>query len=438
MRESLRLPSWFHRTLVPLSLLVLSPTAVFVFWYINTSLGGSFQAFWHLAMQKGLFATIGSIWGPIFFGSATAWKILSIYAAFQLFLMRIVPGKPIYGPITPKGNVPVYKNNGIACFAITIFAYLTASCVFHWFSPAILYDNLGAMLGALNAFSLVFCLFLYFKGIFAPSSSDHGTSGNPIFDYYWGTELYPSLFGWDVKQFTNCRFGMMGWPILLLSYAAKQYELYGFISNSMMIAVGLQLIYVGKFFLWEGGYLRSLDIMHDRAGFMICWGCLVFLPCIYTSPTLYLVQHPNQLGFFAASAIFLAGAASIIINYLADRQRQMVRAKEGQCLVWGRVPHLIQANYRTQDGKMNQSLLLASGWWGIARHFHYVPELMGAFFWSVPALFGHFLPYFYFCFLTILLVDRAYRHDKRCADKYGESWNKYCQRVPYKIIPYVF
>lgn len=438
MNQSLRLPAWFHNTLVPLFLLTICPPAVFVFWYINTTLGGSFETFWQLASEQGLLTTVASIWAPVFFGSATAWKILFCYAAFQLFLMKAVPGKPLLGPITPKGNIPVYKDNGITCFIITIGTFLAGGYVFHWFSPSILYDNLGYLLGALNFFSLLFCLFLYLKGIFAPSSSDHGVTGNPLFDYYWGTELYPLFFGWNIKQFTNCRFGMMGWPLLLLSYAAAQQNLFGHISDSMLVAVALQLIYVGKFFLWEGGYLRSLDIMHDRAGFMICWGCLVWLPCIYTSPTLYLVEHPNHLGMLQASLIFLAGASCIIINYLADRQRQKVREKQGQCLVWRRTPRLIQTTYITQDGQTNQSLLLASGWWGISRHFHYVPEILGAFFWSLPALFGNFLPYFYVSFLTILLLDRAFRHDKRCQDKYGKSWNEYCEIVPYKIIPYVF
>ena len=27
--------------------------------------------------------------------------------------------------------------------------------------------------------------------------------------------------------------------------------------------------------------------------------------------------------------------------------------------------------------------------WGLSRHFHYVPEILAAFFWTVPALFGH-------------------------------------------------
>lgn len=432
-----RVPRWVHNTLVPLVLLTLCPPTVFVFWHVATALDGSFMAFWSLAAKQGLIETIASIWKPLFFGSPTAWKIISIYAAFQLLLMKVVPGKPFLGPVTPKGNVPIYKANGVPSFLITLAAFLLGSYVFRWFSPTIIYDNMGEILGALNLFSLFFCLFLYLKGIMAPSSTDCGITGNPVFDYYWGTELYPRVFGWDVKQFTNCRFGMMGWPLILLSYAAKQSELYG-LSDAMIVSVALQLIYIGKFFLWETGYLRSLDIMHDRAGFMICWGCLVWVPSIYASPTLYLVNHPIHLGNTLAAAIFLAGASSIIINFLADRQRQTVRAKNGACLVWRKKPLLIEATYQTQLGETKQSLLLASGWWGISRHFHYIPELAGAFFWSMPALFDNFFPYFYVVFLSILLFDRAFRHDKRCADKYGEYWDQYCEKVPYKIIPYLY
>lgn len=432
-----RVPTLIHRFLIPITFLTLCPPAVFIFWYTATALGGSFEAFWHLASTQGLLSTVAHIWLPLFFGTATAWKILAVFAAFQLLLMKIVPGKPFVGPITPKGNVPIYKANGIACFLITLTTFSVISFKLHWVSPTILYDNLGPILGALNSFSLLFCLFLYFKGKYFPSSSDSGASGYHLFDYYWGTELYPRILGWDVKMFTNCRFGMMSWPLLLISYAAKQQELYG-LSDSMVVAVALQLIYVGKFFFWETGYLRSLDIMHDRAGFMICWGCLVWVPSVYTSPTLYLVHNPNNLGIFLASTIFLLGVLSILINYLADRQRQQVRAKNGACLIWGNKPSLIQATYTTQNGETKQTLLLASGWWGLSRHFHYIPEILAAFFWALPALFLSFYPYFYVVFLTILLVDRAFRHDKRCSDKYGHYWEEYCQQVPYKIIPYMY
>jgi 7-dehydrocholesterol reductase len=425
-------PRWLRQTMVPLSLILLCPPTAIVLWYTHVSLGGSLGALVELFRAEGP-AALWHIWQPVFFGSPTAWSIIGVFAAFELVLLRVLPGKDFHGPVTPAGNVPVYKANGVAAFVVTLAAFVGGSAA-GVFSPTIIYDHFGAILGALNVFSLVFCLGLYLKGRYAPSSKDHGLTGNPVFDYYWGTELYPRIAGWDVKQFTNCRFGMMAWPLILLSFAAQQARVHG-LSDSMVVAVGIQLVYIGKFFWWETGYLRSLDIMHDRAGFYICWGCLVWVPAVYTSSTLYLVDHPNHLGTPLAVAIFVAGVISVFINYLADAQRQRVRATHGKTKVWGKDPVVIVGHYTTTEGEKKTSLLLASGWWGIARHFHYVPEILGAFFWSLPALFGGVLAYFYVIFLTILLTDRAFRDDNRCAAKYGKDWEAYRQKVRWKIVP---
>jgi 7-dehydrocholesterol reductase len=40
-------------------------------------------------------------------------------------------------------------------------------------------------------------------------------------------------------------------------------------------------------------------------------------------------------------------------------------------------------------------------------------------------------------FLTLLLFDRAFRDDQRCAKKYGNDWKNYCELVPYKIVPFL-
>lgn len=428
---------WLHQILAPLLLITLCPPIVFAFWYANTSLDGSLMRLWELITQKGLGESFKTIWWPYFFGTTQAWVILAVFAAIQLLFMKIVPGKKMLGPITPKGHIPEYTDNGLLAFLSTMLLFFLCTTVFQFFPATIIYDNLGGLLGALNIFSLSFCLILYLKGRLSPSGPDSGSSGNFIFDYYWGTELYPRILGWDVKVFTNCRFALMSWPLLLWSFAAKQQELYGFVSNSMLIAVSLQWIYVFKFFVWEAGYLRSLDIMHDRAGYYICWGCLVWVPGIYTSSALYLVHHPNQLSWPTALLIFLFGTACILVNYFADRQRQVARVTKGECKIWGKKPVITLANYTTERGESKQNILLCSGWWGLARHFHYVPEILGALCWTLPALFDNFLPYFYVIFLTILLGNRAYRDDTRCLHKYGNDWKKYCEKVPYKIIPYV-
>lgn len=412
-------------TLLPALLILVCPPTAMLVWYTHTVLGGSLSALGRLLLHEGVGGVASRIFAPVVFGSPTAWTAIAVFAATELALMRLLPGEPFRGP-------PVHKANGPAAFAVTLALFLGASFGLGLFPATIVYDHFGEIIGALNVVGLALCLLLYIKGRHRPAASE-GT-GNPIFDYYWGTELYPTMAGWNVKVFTNCRFGMMAWPLILLSFAAKQHELHG-LSDSMIVAVGLQLLYVAKFFWWETGYLRSLDMMHDRAGFYICWGCLVWVPSIYTSGTLYLVDHPQHLGAPLCALIFLAGAASIAIGYWADLQRQRVRATSGQCTVWGRAPILIRARYHTEQGEPKENLLLASGFWGLARHFHYVPEVLGAFFWTLPALFSNALPWFYVIFLLVLLAERAVRDDERCAAKYGPDWNTYREKVPSRIIP---
>lgn len=184
--------------------------------------------------------------------------------------------------------------------------------------------------------------------------------------------------------------------------------------------------------------MATMDIAHDRAGYYLCWGCLNWIPAIYTSPAMYLVNYPIALGTPSAMLIFVAGLASIYINYDADRQRQVFRAKEGKLMIWGKPAKKVIAQYRTAENKSKTSLLLASGWWGLARHFHYIPEIMAALFWTLPGLFNHAIHWFYVVYLILLLLDRSFRDDQRCHSKYGHYWEQYCKIVKYRIIPGVF
>ncbi|KAG9449236.1 hypothetical protein H6P81_009201 [Aristolochia fimbriata] len=417
-----------------LALLTLCPPFVILLWYTMVHADGSVAITAEYLKQHGL-EGLKTIWPK---PSLIAWKIIACFAAFEAILQLALPGQRVEGPISPAGNRPVYKANGLQAYAVTLITYF-ALWWFGIFNPAIVYDHLGEIFSALIIGSFIFCIFLYIKGHVVPSSSDSGSSGNILIDFYWGMELYPRIGkSFDIKVFTNCRFGMMSWAVLALTYSIKQYEENGHISDSMLVNTALMLIYVTKFFLWEAGYWNTMDIAHDRAGFYICWGCLVWVPSIYTSPGLYLVNHPVHLGTPLALLILFAGILCIYINYDCDRQRQQFRKTNGKSLIWGKVPSKITATYYTTSGEKKSSLLLTSGWWGLARHFHYVPEILAAFFWTSPALFSHCLPYFYVVFLTILLFDRAKRDDDRCRNKYQKFWKLYCDKVPYRVIPGIY
>jgi len=422
-------------TLGPLLLVLFTPPAAIIFWIVCT-----FEPF-NGALSP-LLTTAG--WRAVAahwpWPSVTAAAIVLVFATLQAILLYVLPGKTFEGPVTPTGHRPRYTLNGVPAWFVTHALFFGCAFGLHLFKPGIVWDHFGEILAMLVLFALVFCLFLYFKGRYWPTSEDRSLSGNFIWDYWWGVELHPTLFGVNLKQLINCRFSMMGWSLIVCAFAAKQAELdpSGHISNAMLISVAITVIYLFKFFWWESGYFTSLDIMHDRFGYYICWGVMAWVPAVYALTAQYLVLRPHHLPWPLAIAIFALGVGAIAVNYSADAQRLRVRATNGNTSVWGRPPDLIRAHYVTADGKRRESLLLASGWWGIARHFHYVPEITLALLWSLPAGFTHFVPYFYVFFLTILLVDRATRDDRRCRKKYGAYWDEYCRRVPWKILPGIY
>ena len=67
-------------------------------------------------------------------------------------------------------------------------------------------------------------------------------TGNFFYDYMMGIEFNPRIGKWfDFKLFFNGRPGIVAWTLINLSYAAKQQELYGQVTNSMILVNVLQV-----------------------------------------------------------------------------------------------------------------------------------------------------------------------------------------------------
>jgi 7-dehydrocholesterol reductase len=455
----------------PLFLMTTTPVFSIVFYHVVALQKGDFLGFAQVCWQEGLFPTVYSIWPSPW--DVETWQMILAFLGFELLLQRYLPGKRFEATVTPKGNRPVYTANGMMAYLVTLATLLILTYL-GIIRPARVHEKFGNILSSMNVLALAFCALLLAKGHLAPSTTDSGTNGNWITDFYWGMELYPNILGWDVKMFTNCRAGMMFWAVGILCFAHYNMEQnQGTLQLGMAVNVALQLVYITKFFYWEMGtycteqqnnyhvqyvvynwirssiiispsaillsyvgYMCSMDIQHDRAGYYICWGCLVWVPAVYTSHSFYLAQHAPELTGGVALLIFLFGFAMIFMNFDSDNQRYVFRQTNGKCVLWGRTPRKIEATYVTEKGETRTSLLLVDGYWRWSRHFHYVPEILASLAWSAPALAtGLVGPYFYVMFLTILLTDRAYRDDDRCRKKYAQHWDEYCKTVPYKIVP---
>lgn len=269
-----------------------------------------------------------------------------------------------------------------------------------------------------------------------------------------GVEFNPRILGIDLKLFFNGRPGIVGWTLLNLSFSYYQYSYFGFVSNGMIMLNLLQGLYVLDFFWNETWYLKTIDIAHDHFGFYLAWGDCVWLPWMYTLQGCYLAFHPVEHGiegFF----IMVVGILGYIIfrwtNYQKDYFRRRISElkkchkiddEKDSCQhinIWGKYPSYITCEYRTGDGKVRESHLLTSGWWGMARHMNYTGDIILSAMWGFCCGFNHILPHFYTLYIIALLVTRVYRDETRCREKYGsEIWGKYCKKVPYRFIPYLY
>lgn len=82
-------------------------------------------------------------------------------------------------------------------------------------------------------------------------------------------------------------------------------------------------------------------------------------------------------------------------------------------------------------------LLIAgfAGWWGVSRHVNYLGDFLQAFALGASCGSTHLLPWYYFLFLTCIFINRIPRDEARCRGKYGRTWERYCEKVRWRVLP---
>jgi len=356
------------------------------------------------------------------------------------YILYHLPPRHIYqGPPTPSGARPTYHDNGMAHLFGFILAYFAGSEYLRLYRLDILVTSFVPLLGLLNIFALLFCVWLTYVGLHS-KSPDNGTNGKGIlYDYFAGTVLHPRAFGVDLKLFINSRFSMTFWFVFQLSALATPSDVAR--PGLVFCALGNMLYLVG-FFMQEKHYTSTIDIIEDSAGFYETYGCLSWVPSIYTLHTRVAIAAVDQWSWTAASIIFVVSALGWALNWWTNEERSIFR----------RNPESYCPRPFTQPGKVARSIvvprpdgssayLLVDGWWRVVRKPQYIFELISAWSWGVLAMGGTWLDlvgFFYPFYLTILLLHRIERDHRRCLAKYGTYFEEYCQIVPYKLIPGVY
>jgi protein-S-isoprenylcysteine O-methyltransferase Ste14 len=356
----------------------------------------------------------------------TAVLVYAAWLLLQIVLQLAAPGRIREGVPLSDGVRLKYRLNGWFSFWFTL-AVVVSPTALGWIPTTILYDEFGPLLTTVNIFAFVFSVLVYLRG--KASKRPERRTGNALYDYVMGSALNPRFGSFDLKFFCEARPGLILWVLINLSFAAKQYELHGVVTMPMILVTAFQFLYVADYFYYEDAILTTWDIKHENFGWMLCWGCLVWVPFTYTLQAHYLVNHTHGLPLVAAIGIVALNSAGYVIFRGANLQKHNFRRNAGE-RIWGKPAEYIQTARGPQ--------LLTSGWWGIARHANYLGDLLMALAWCLLAGFASPLPYFYFVYFTMLLVHRAWRDNIACKEKYGTDWDAYCRKVPWQILPGVY
>lgn len=284
-------------------------------------------------------------------------------------------------------------------------------------------------------FSFIMSVFLYMASFF-PLTGENGTgtkerilsvsgnTGNVIYDWFIGRELNPRVGPLDLKMFCELRPGLLLWCLINISCLHHYYLETGKINNAILFVTLAQGFYVFDGVLNEEGVLTMMDITTDGFGYMLTFGDLALVPFTYTLQARYLTVSPITLtkGYLA----FLTGimALGYYIFHSANKQKSDFRH--------GKLPHL-----ESMDTKRGTKLL-CDGWWGMSQHMNYFGDWLISLSWCLATGFQTPLTYYYSLYFATLLFHRQQRDEHLCKIKYGDDWKRYEEKVPYKIIPYVY
>ncbi|KAF9732165.1 Delta(14)-sterol reductase [Paraphaeosphaeria minitans] len=421
---------------------------------------------------------------PGFSGLITWNAVLGNFAYYllSLTLYAFLPAEELEGTELRTGGRLKYRFNAWSSgiFILIILAAGTAVEGAEFPVWTFISDNYVGLLttNILTSYALATYVYILSFNVQHPKDSNlrelamGGHSGNILYDWFIGRELNPRvtlpIFGEiDIKTWAEIRPGMLGWVILDLAFIMQQYRNFGKVTDSIILVTFAQAFYVFDCYYMEPAMLTTIDIISDGFGLMLSFGDLVWVPFTYSLQARYLATYPVELGIKGLVPIFTVQAVGYYIFRSVNNEKNRFRTNPND----PRVKHL--KYIETASG----SKLLITGWWGTARHVNYLGDWFMSWSYVLPtaaagyvirnatthpldatakdAVFfqnsyqkyvvpgeakgwGMIVTYYFMVYFAVLLIHRERRDEEKCKRKYGKDWERYCELVPYRIVPYVY
>lgn len=349
----------------------------------------------------------------------------AVYAAV-LVLHLVLPARRIAGYVRdPRTGEPLrYRLNGLLVLvvAVALWAALGESGIVPWdFLYRVRWESLigACVIGLAFSFAIV--------------AAGPRRRESFVADFFFGRLDNPQLFGGrlDLKMFLYL-VGATMLELHLLSFGAHHLIAHpADPSPGVALYVALFSWFVADYLVFERVHLYTYDLFAERVGFKLGWGCLTFYPYFYPVGLWALADdpspHPPTVLLALATVVFFTGWS---LARGANMQKYVFKRDPTRAFLGILAPRTLS------DGERQ---LLCSGFWGVSRHVNYLGEILMAVGLALSlGMPSSPWPWLYPLYYVLLLVPRERDDDARCAAKYGELWQRYRERVRFRIVPGVY
>lgn len=349
----------------------------------------------------------------------------ALYAS--LFLLHLVlPARHVVGYVRDErtGDPLHYRLNGLPVLIVAVGSWLAAGC-FGWMPWEWLWFHRWSGLAGAGTLGLIASLGVVLT---APST------GKPMLaDLFLGRRVNPQMLrGRADAKMSLYLLGAVFLELNLLSFAAHHWIAFAEDpSLGIALHVGLFSWFVCEYLFFERVHLYTYDLFAERLGFKLVWGCLAFYPYFYAVglwATADLANPHTPVWWLCVYALIFFTGWSLARG--ANMQKYFFKTDPTRTFLGTIRPETVS------DG---ERALLCNGFWGVSRHINYAGEVLMAI--GLALSLGWPLawaPWLYPLYYVVLLGTRERDDDRRCAEKYGELWEQYRRRVPWRIVPGVY
>jgi len=356
----------------------------------------------------------------IFLGLITP---LVAYAMITL-LHIIIPTRRVKGYVKNEitGEVMNYRINGKFVLLASILIWFLLG-YFNIVPYVWLYETrwlglIGALvLGLAYSFSIVL---------------KHPSTGKSFFADFWYGRTKDAQFkdGFIDAKLWLYLIGAVMLQLNVLSFAAYHIMNVENINYGFLLGCAMLTWFCFEYLIFEKVHLWTYDFIAERVGFKLGFGCLAFYPYFYSVSLWFTANLPNpgHPGWLTVlfGALFLFGW---MFTRGANMQKYIFKTAPDKKFLWIK-PEVLS------DGKFS---LLANGYWGASRHINYFGEILQAVAVALaPGYFGIWMVWLYPAYYIGLMFSRQADDDKVCKAKYGALWDRYTEKVKYKIIPFIY